>query len=234
MDGIFISIFRTLASFGLLIIITLLVGKHINAHKTHYSFALSITIGSIIANMAFDTAIPFVEILASFLTIFAAFYIFLTLSSRSRSIRKWFSGTPTVLVENGKILEGNMKKIKLSLDDLDQRLREAGVFDLGELEYVLLEVSGQLSIQKKNINLTVTKKDLNIPYDPSSLPRELIMDGKLVDKNLNQEFNSWWIQQECEKRNVKISDVYYAVVNSNGTLFMDFFKDNLQSPSDVE
>ena len=227
-------IFRTLASFIILIIVTLMIGKHINSHKTHYSFALSITIGSIIANMAFDSAIPFKEMLVSFITIIFIFYCFLVLSAKSRHIRAWFSGSPTVLIENGKILEHNMRKIKFSLDDLDQHLRELGVFDLNELEFVFLEVSGQLSIKKKAEYEPVSRKDLRLPAEREGIPRELIMDGKFIEKNLNETYSKQWVLQECKKRKLELKDVFYAVINSNGSLFIDQYEDHLRSPTDVE
>ncbi|TGB02511.1 DUF421 domain-containing protein [Halobacillus salinus] len=234
METFLFPVLRTISSFIILLIVTLIIGKHINSHKTHYSFALSITIGSIIANMAFDSAIPFIQILVSFLTIVLMFYLFLFLSAKSRKIRKWFSGRPTVLIEDGKILEHNMKKLKFSLDDLDQHLRELGEFDFNELDYVLLEVSGQLSIQKKDRFQPVTKQDLHLPSKNISIPRELIMDGRIVEKNVNETYTKAWITQQCRSRNLEIKDVFYAVINSSGTLFIDQYKDNLQSPSDVE
>lgn len=227
-------ILRTVSSFIILIFVTLIIGKHINSHKTHYSFALSITIGSIIANMAFDSAIPFIEIFVSFLTIVVMFYLFLTLSSKSRKIREWFSGRPTVLIEDGKIMEHNMKKLKFSLDDLDQHLRELGEFNFNELDYVMLEVSGQLSVQKKDRYQQVNKQDLHLPTEDSSIPRELIMDGRVVEKNLNKTYSHRWLIQQCRNRHLEVEDVFYAVINSSGTLFIDAYKDHLRSPTDVE
>ncbi|WP_347549123.1 DUF421 domain-containing protein [Pseudalkalibacillus hwajinpoensis] len=127
-----------------------------------------------------------------------------------------------------------MKKIKFSLDDLNQHLRELGVFDIYEVEYALVEVSGELSIRKKNQFQPPTRQDLQLKYSPSSLPIELIMDGVIIEKNLINQYNREWIHLEIKKRNLTIEDIYYAVVNSNGTLFIDTYKDNIRSPSDLE
>lgn len=236
MGDILIPIVRTGVSFILLVLVTLIIGKHINSHKNHYSFALSITIGSYIANMGFDTHLKFSEMLYSFLGLILLFYVFMVLSSRSRRLRKLLSGRPTVIIENGKILEKNMKKVKYSIDDLNQLLREKDVFNISEVEYALLEVSGNLSVLKKNPFQNTIKQDLHIPYSPAQvpLPVELIMDGKIIPKNATGNYNNQWIESECKKRNVKIEDVYYAVVNSNGQFFMDKYQDNLSSPVDIE
>lgn len=234
MEEMLQSILRTLISFIILIIVTMAIGKHINSHKNYYSFALSITIGSFIANMGFDTNLDFTEILFSLITLIFVFYLCLLLSSRSRKLRMWFSGRPTVLIEKGKILDENMKKIKFSLDDLNQHLRENGVFEIYEVEYALLEVSGDLSILKKKDYQCIVRKDIQLSSDQGTLPIELIMDGKVITKNLTSHYNKDWILSECHKRKLKIEEIYYAVINSNGSLFIDKFNDQIISPTDIE
>lgn len=233
MDEVLIAVVRTLISFLLLVIVTLAIGKHINSHKNHYSFALSITVGSCIANMGFDTNIDFLNIFISFIVLVLLFYLFLILSSKNRLFRRWLSGRPTILMEKGKILDENMKKLKFTMDDLNQHLRELGVFDINEVEYALLEVSGVLSVKKKNRFLPLTKADMNMDPGPSaSIPIELMMEGKVISKNLSPPYTLQWLESEANKRGITLHDIYYAVINSNGTLFIDLFKDHL--PGDSE
>jgi uncharacterized membrane protein YcaP (DUF421 family) len=229
MKDLLIPILRTSTSFIILMVVTFFIGKHINSHKNHYSFALSVTIGSFIANMGFDTSIKFKEMLASFLSLVLMYYLFMVISSRSRSIRKWISGKPTVLIEKGKLLDQNMKSAKFTLDDLNQLLREQGIFNIYELEYVLLEVSGELSILKKQPYQNPVKQDFNMAHSSVSLPIELIMDGKIIEKNTTGKYNREWLEVECQKRNLQIDEIYYAVINSNGTLFIDKYEDQLSA-----
>ena len=214
--------------------VTFILGKHINPHKNHYSFAVSVTIGSFIANMGFDTKIKFLEMLSSFLVLVFLYYLFMILSSRNRDFRKWLSGRPTVVIEKGKLLDQNMKKIKFSIDDLNQLLREKDIFNVSEVEYALLEVSGELSVLKKKPFQNTIKQDLNLPNSQESLPIELIMDGEIIHKNAVDSYNLKWIEAKCKKRHVQIEDVYYAVVNSRGSLFLDMYQDRIFSPTDVE
>ncbi|MFI8686988.1 DUF421 domain-containing protein [Rossellomorea sp. NPDC077527] len=235
MDGILFSIIRTIISFMLLILVTLVIGKHINSHKTHFSFALSITIGSLIANMGFNTHLDFTEILGSFFSLFTLYYILLLMTSHSRTLRQWISGCPTVIIEKGKVLEDNMKKIKFTLDDLNQHLREKGVFDISEVDYALLEVSGELSIKKKDQFQNVTKLDLHLPtHTSNSLPVELIMDGRIIDKNLTPHYSKDWLDKELRTRGLALREIYYAVISSNGSLFIDKVQDHLHYPTDIE
>ncbi|MEH6955354.1 DUF421 domain-containing protein [Neobacillus drentensis] len=234
MEDILIPVLRTVGSFMILILVTLAIGKHINSHKNHYGFALSVTIGSYIANMGFDTNLKFKEMFISFLVLVLIFYLFMVLSSRSRVFRKWLSGRPTVLIEKGKLLDKNMKKVKFSIDNLNQLLREKEIFNIAEVEYAMLEVNGELSILKKVPFQNVIKKDFNIPNSSESLPVELVMDGKIIEKNASGIYSREWIEAEFKRRNLRIEEIYYAVVNSGGNLFVDKYEDKLSSPTDVE
>ena len=127
-----------------------------------------------------------------------------------------------------------MKKIKFSLDTLNQHLREQGIFNINEVDYALLEISGELSILKKKSYQPLTQNDLSIRVESSKLPTELILDGQIIYKNLTPRYNQDWLLSEISKRKMKIEDIYYAVLNSNDFLFIDQYQDNLTTPSDIE
>ena len=149
--------------------------------------------------MGFDTNLKFKEMLISFLVLILMFYLFMVLSSRSRSFRKWLSGRPTVLIEKGKLLDKNMKKVKFSIDDLNQHLREKEIFNIAEVEYAMLEVNGELSILKKVPFQNAIKKDFNLPISSESLPVELVMDGKIIEKNASGIYCREWIEAELKE-----------------------------------
>ncbi|MFC7371920.1 DUF421 domain-containing protein [Fictibacillus iocasae] len=218
---------RTTASYLLLLILTYFIGKQINAHKNYFSFALSITIGALVANMGFNVKIPFTDVLLSFMVLSSIYFLVSYLSLHFRPLRKWLSGSPTTVIENGQILEHHMKKIHLTMDDLNQLLREASIFDIEEVDYAVLEISGNLSVLKKDLYKNVTKRDLKLPESaPKPLPLELIMDGSVLEQNLNDIHNRTWLNQQLTSRGLTLSDVFYAVVSSNGTLILDLYQDN--------
>ncbi len=135
MEDIIHTIIRTAISFILLMLLTFFVGKQINSHRNYFNFALSITLGSFVANMAFDINIKFLPMLFSFFTLVVIYYLLTITSFKSRLLRKWISGEPIVMIEKGKILESNMRKIKYSLDDLNRQLRELEIFDIRRVDY---------------------------------------------------------------------------------------------------
>ena len=94
-----------------------------------------------------------------------------------------------------------MKKIRYTLDDLNQQLREQGIFDVFEVEYALLEVSGKLSVLKKKKYQNVAIKDFfpNQMIQKVNIPIELIMDGVIVEKNLNDQYSRGWLDQQLQQ-----------------------------------
>lgn len=233
MHNVLISILRTSVSFFILMAIAVWIGKQVNSKNNYYNFSLALIVGSFIANMGFDTKLPFLSMLAALLSLVLIYFLFAVISSRSRRFRMWISGKPTVIIEKGEILDKNMKKIKYSLDDLTQQLREQGIFDLDEVDYALLEVSGKLSVLKKNKYKTVTNQDLfpNKDFQKANAPLELIMDGAVIEQSLTSTYTRSWLEQQLQIRKVKINDIYYAVISSNGTLSLDLYDDHVKNPS---
>jgi len=236
MEEVVYTILRTVVSILILMVCSLWFGKQINAHINLYNFALSITIGSFIANMGFDIKLNFMPMLSAFLTLILIFFSFSLISSKNRVFRKWLSGRPTVIIEKGKILDKNMEKIRYTLDDLNQQLRELGIFDINEVEFAILEVSGKLSVMKKTKYQNTTKQDLNptIQNKEVIIPKELIMNGKIIEKNFNTQYSITWLINQLNQRKLEISDVQYAVITSTGHLFIDVNHDHLTSAIDLE
>ncbi|WP_433750858.1 DUF421 domain-containing protein [Falsibacillus pallidus] len=216
------AVLRTVISLLVLLLVTFFIGKQLNAHKNHYNFALSITLGSFIANMGFDTNLKFWPLLWSFTSLIFLYIIVLNASFYSRKFRTFFSGKPEPIIENGKINEESMKRIKYSIDNLNQHLREQGIFDISQVEMAILESSGNLSIMKKTPFEPASKSDINPVVDSvQSLPIEVVLERKLIKKNLRTPYTEEWLFEELLKRSIKLDNVFYAVISSNGTLFVD-------------
>ncbi|XZF76532.1 DUF421 domain-containing protein [Bacillus sp. AL-1R] len=229
-------IMRTMLAFLILFIGAKLLGKQIIAEMNTFDFIGAISIGGIIANLAFNLNIKIHHSVIAFVILVSIIIIVSYISMKSRIGRNLFAGNPTVIVENGKILEANMRKMRYSLDYLNQQLREKNIFNIEEVLYVVVETNGKVSVLQKPQYRSVTKQDLNIPTTPESkLPIELIMDGEIMTENLRQNNQSeLWLQRELKKRKLKIKDVVYAVLAANGNIYIDTYKDNITSPMDQE
>ncbi|WP_180954062.1 DUF421 domain-containing protein [Bacillus sp. M6-12] len=225
MTGSVEIIIRTLTAFVLLWLFVQIYGKQVIAQKTYHLYIASITMGTIAGNLAFNIKIRFFYFILSIVTMGLIVIILNAIALKSRKYRQWISGKPTTVIDQGLVLETNMQQMGYSLDSLTQALRQKDVFDIEEVEQAVLEVNGSLSVLKKPQYRNITAKDLHLAPQPSMIPIELIMDGKMIKQDAH---NEWYIKQlndELKRRNITISDVSYAVAGTNGKLFLDFFQD---------
>jgi uncharacterized membrane protein YcaP (DUF421 family) len=158
------------------------------------------------------------------------------LAMRFQGIRHLLEGEPTVLIQNGKILEDNMRRIRYNQDQLNSQLRMSGIFDVSHVEFAVLEPGGRVSVLPKSQHRPVTPADLGVSTKYEGMTIELIMDGKIVDKNLQENgLDRVWLQERLTERGIQdTSLVHFAVLNSKGEVFVDLRHDELHRPVDVE
>ena len=218
MEAIFQTMIRTAIAYMILLIATYFFGKRMASHLNYHSFAVSITIGSIISNIGFDINLKFWPTVVSLFTLIFVSLLTSYLSFKQNSLRKYLAGQPILIIEKGKVNEFNMNKAKYTMDDLQQQLREQGKFHIEEIETALLEVSGKLSIQPKEKYIPVVKQDLDQLSKARAI--EFIIDGKIVEENITSVHNRNWVEKQCQIQNVKVEQVSYAVLGSNGFFYV--------------
>jgi uncharacterized membrane protein YcaP (DUF421 family) len=154
---------------------------------------------------------------------------------KSRPLRNVISGEPTVVIHNGKILEENMKKMQYNMDELLVQLREKDVFNLGLVEFAILEPTGALSVQLKSQERPVTRRDLGLPSDYEGVSVEMVMDGEVIHQNLRQlGLDENWLLDQLKQRGVtSLEEVPLAVLASDGSLYVDLKKDELGTKIDI-
>lgn len=230
------TILRAVIAFILIMVITRIIGKHTIARMTYSDFVASITLGAITGNIVFNTQVRTWHLIVSFLTFSGLAYLSAFISLKVRKTRKWLSGKPTIVIENGKIMEQNLRKIQISLDSLNQELREKDIFDPEEVQYAVIELNGKLSALKKPEYRPVIRKDLHLPNGAKSqFPVELIMDGKILFDNLQQSgLSPEWLSNRLKQRGVTLEEVCYAVKGTNAKMFYDLYEDQIQHPIDQE
>lgn len=180
-----IILIRSISAFVILLIITRFLGKQTLSNMNFHEFVTAVILGAISANFAFNEKMQVIHLLIS-LAVFTFTSFFLSkIVMKNRKIRMLAEGTPSVLIEGGKILEENLKKNKLTLDTVNQMLRQKDIFDISEVEYGILEINGMISVMKKKEHQYVTLKDVRKGLrDSQQFPIELIMDGQLLESNL--------------------------------------------------
>lgn len=231
-----IILIRSISAFIILMIITRFLGKQTLSNMNFHEFVTAVILGAIAANLAFNEKIQILHLLISLAVFTVTSYLLSKIILKSRKFRMWTAGTPTILIEGGNILEDNLKKNNMTLDTLNQMLRQKDIFDYSEIEYALMEVNGKISVMKKKEYQNVTLKDLkNGVKGDLKFPIELIMDGRLLEGNLKaNNIPQDWMMEKLKTRGRRIEDVFYAVKGSDGQLYIDFYKDKIQHPIDIE
>lgn len=208
---------RSIISVSILFVLTRIMGKKQISQLTLLDYVISISIGSIAAELAVNHSIRYIPGTIGMI-IYAIFPIILSIiSSKSYIGRKVLDGVPTILIQNGQINEDGLKKTKMNINDLLEECRLKDVFNIGDIEFAILETSGSLSIQLKSVNQPLTPKDMNIKTDYKGLCVNLIIDGKILDEHLKAiGKDTKWLNNELHKKGVKnISDVLLAYIDSS-------------------
>jgi uncharacterized membrane protein YcaP (DUF421 family) len=217
------TIFKSILAFSVLFILTRLMGKKQISQLTFFDYVVGICIGSIAANTALSSGSEFYKGFIAMI-VFACFAILLSyITLKSFTARSLLDGTPTIIIQNGKIIEKNLKKSKFNINDLLEQLRIGNAFNIKDVEFAILETNGELSIQLKPYKQPLTTNDMNISTKYQGICINLIIDGKIISSNLNtiNKDNNWLIN-ELKKQNINSpSEVLLASLDSNNNLHID-------------
>ncbi|GGH49828.1 DUF421 domain-containing protein [Paenibacillus silvae] len=226
---------RAIIAFLTLIIYTRVLGKQQMGNLTYFDYINGITIGSIAGTFATDLSskawIHFVAL--TIFTLITILFQYITLKSRTFS--NFMDSDPTLVIQNGKILEQNLSKMRVKFDELTMMLRQKDVFDLTTVNYGILEPDGTLSIALKPELQPVTASDMHMHSPPQKLMTELIVDGVLIKPNLaKRNKSSQWLTEQLKKQNLTIRDIAFAAILPNDKLYIDLYKDQLPEKSEPE
>ncbi len=219
---------RVILALTLLFIATKVLTKRSLSNLTYFDHVAGATLGTIAGNLAFNIKITVIAFISSI--IFATLIILLVsyLSLKFRPFRRILAGEPTIIIKDGKILEHNMTKLNYSFDYLLEQLRQEKVFDVSKVEFAILESSGKLSVLLKSTDRPLTPQDLNIATSYEGLATEVILEGKIVENNLQQHgLNLEWLYKELHKKGIQyIEKVAFAALATNGNLYIDLYQDS--------
>ncbi|GAB6181872.1 DUF421 domain-containing protein [Desulfotomaculum defluvii] len=220
---------RAIGAYFSLLLVTRLVGKEQLGQLTASDFANAIAIGSIAAEMSFDHKENFIYYIIPIIIFGSLTYINNLLSLKFRPVRKLLEGEPVIVIQNGKILENNIRKERYNLDNLVMQLREKNVFNIANVEFAVLEPNGRLSVLIKSNRQPLTASDLNISTQYQGLSSEIIVDGKLIMKNLKQHgLTQQWLCEQLSLQGIhRIEDVSLASLDTSGNLYVDKYTDDL-------
>lgn len=212
-------VIRSILSLTSLFFITKLLGKKQVSQLSLFDYVIGISIGNLAAEMSINIEINYLHGLLSMITFGLIAFFISYITMKSIYLRRFFIGVPTLLMQNGKILEKNLKNVKFDVNDLLEECRSAGYFDLNEIEYAVMEVNGTLSVLPKSENKPVTLKDMNLKSNKSSLCANIVIDGHVMKNNLkNMNKEESWLEKELKVKGVKLENILLATLDNQEKL----------------
>lgn len=217
---VFDTIIRALLSLTALFLVTKLLGKKQVSQLSLFDYVIGISIGNFAAEMTINIESQYINGLTAVLVFGLVAYLVSYITLKSIILRRFFIGTPTILIQNGKLIEKNLKKVKFDINDLLEECRVNGYFDLGQIEYALMEANGQLSIMPKGEYSPVTIKDMKLKATKQELVANIIIDSKIMHNNLkNMKKDVAWLEQELKIKGYQTLDnILLATLDNNDKL----------------
>lgn len=215
-------VFRTVFVYFLVLVVIRMMGKREIGQLSPFDFVVAIIIAELAAIPLEATDIPLWHSILP-LIILAALEVIVSYASLfSRGLRGFICGHPQVIIKNGFLIRQEMRKARYNLDDLMAQMRDKGIVDLEDVEFAVLETSGRLSVILKSQHRPVTPADLGIATPYEGLPTVLVMDGKVMNNNLEEvNLDENWLQKVLSERGLSSGKVLLATLGTDGRLFIN-------------
>lgn len=228
-------ILRSLTLIVVLFTFTKILGTKQLSQMNVFEYISGIVLGGIVAIHTFDPNSNIVYAIIAMFIWFVIPFLVEKITLKSKVFRDFFEGKSIVFIQDGKIMEENLKKQGYSTDDLLEKLRQKDVFLASDVEFAVLEPDGKLNVLLKKENQPITAKDLGLKLAPKKEPQTVIMDGKVMYESLaNLNLNIAWLETELEKMNVSLENVFLGQADTDGQLYVDLYDDSLKVPSPSE
>ena len=139
------------------------------------------------------------------------------LMMKSRLFRRLICGNPVVVIEDGKLLQKQLKRLRMSAEDLFAQLRQQDIFSIDEVQYCIVETNGSISVLEKPQNRVPTAQDLGVTIDDKKLEAVVVCDGELLDDGLKLCSGSrMQVDNILQENNAKLSEVFILTLDGNG------------------
>ncbi len=216
-----IAVIRTVILYLIITFGIRLLGKHQVSELEPAEFALALIIADIASVPMQDFGIPLLTGIIPIITLLCLSMILSIISMKSLKLRALLTGVPSILVRDGQLDQKEMRRNRMTLDEILEELRLQGYTDLAQIRYLILETNGQMSILPYSSERPPAAKDLDVTVDDAGLPLVLINDGRLISANLNYRgLNEEWLQSCLKKQGVADHrDVFLLTVDEHGQTY---------------
>ncbi len=215
-----INFFRAIVLYIIVLIVMRLMGKREIGQLQPFELAIAIMIADLASIPMTETGVPISNGIVPIIGLLVMHLIISTINLKSIRIREIICGKPRILIYRGKIDEVALKKERFTLNELQERLRDKDVFNIGDVEYAILETSGQITVIEKPNKRKTIPEDFGIMPDYEGVPYDLVVDGKIMDQNLKKigrDYN--WLKKEVKKFGFKPEEALLVTFDGKGQIF---------------
>lgn len=215
-----ITFFRTIVLYILVLIVMRLMGKREIGQLQPFELAISIMIADLATIPMAEIGIPITNGIIPILGLLVMHLIISIINMKSIKAREIICGKPRILVYRGKIDEQALKKERFTVNELEERLRGNNIINLGDVEYAILETSGQVTVIQKPNKRTTIPEDFNIMPEYEGIPYDLVVDGKIMYKNLKKIGKDYmWLKKQVNKFNIQPEQALLVTLDGKGQFF---------------
>ncbi len=219
----FLSYIRTIVLYSVLILVIRLMGKRQIGELEPAEFVVTMLVANLAAIPMQDGGIPLFSGMVPILTVLGVELVLSHLSLKSTAVRKLLCGKPVILIENGNIMQENLQKTRITLDELTGHLRQKDILDLQSVQYAILETNGNLSVFPYPKDRPATAREAGIQTKKQYIPLTVISDGTLLRENLKKAGkDDVWLGKVLKQRNATVKSTYLLTVD--GTEHILFYR----------
>ena len=215
-----ITFFRSIVLYILVLIVMRLMGKREIGQLQPFELAIAIMIADLASIPMTEIGIPIYYGIVPILGLLMMHMFISFFNMKSIKAREILCGRPSILIYRGKINESELKKQRFTINELEERLRGNNVFNIGDVEYAILETSGQVTVIQKPEKRNVIAEDLDIIPDYEGIPYDLVVDGKVMTENLKQLGKNYkWLEKQIAKFNIKPEEALVVTLDAKGQIY---------------
>ena len=209
-----LSYIRTIILYLVLIFVIRLMGKRQIGQMEPSEFVVTMLVANLASIPMQDGGIPLFSGLVPILTVLGAELVLSGLSMRSIRLRKFLCGKPVILIDNGHIIQENLAKTRVTIDELTGHLREKDVLDLRSVQYAILETNGNLSVFPYPKEMPASAREAGIQPKPRYLPVTIIEDGALLHENLEKAGkDEAWVRKVLGEQRASLAGTWLLTVD---------------------
>ena len=209
-----LSYIRTILLYLALIFSVRLMGKRQIGEMEPSEFVVTMLVANLASIPMQDEGITLISGLVPILTVLGMELVLSGLIMRSVALRRLLCGKPVILIDNGKIIQENLRRTRISLDELTGHLREKDVLDLKSVQFAILETNGNLSVFPYPKEMPASAKEAGIPVKPVSLPITIVADGYVSRENLEKAGkDEKWLRTVLSRNKASAADTLLLTVD---------------------